>query len=86
MVEMATTTLLINTLHPTLVAAKRVDGSQTDLAFRRLAYEVAFTEYSLYLARLEAERNPAIDAKDMLFEVRSAINRVSKSAAALYRP
>ena len=57
---------------------------EADPTFKRLSYEIAFTEYSLALGRLMAERDPDIPADDLLYEVRATLNRVALSAAALY--
>ena len=52
--------------------------------FRRLAYEVALTEYALALARELDARQWFSDTGDALFEIRDTIDRVAKLAAALY--
>lgn len=76
-------TILINLDHPVVKNALR-QGSIEDINFRRLAYEIAFTEYSVALGYEMAEQDPDIPADDLLFEVRSTLNRVSASAAQLY--
>lgn len=78
-----TLTILINLDHPVVKNALR-NSSVEDLHFRRLAYEIAFTEYSVALGYEMAEQDPDIPADDLLYEVRSTLNRVSKSAASLY--
>jgi hypothetical protein len=75
--------ILINLDHPAVVAAKGIGGVD-DPAFRRLAYEIAFTQYALAVAREVYETDPAITADDVLFEVRDALRRVTASAAILY--
>lgn len=75
--------ILINLDHAVLRNALRIAGVD-DLNFRRLSYEIAFTEYSIALGYETAEQDPDIPADDLLFEVRSTLNRVSTSAAALY--
>jgi hypothetical protein len=84
-IDMGSGVLFINLDHPTVAAAKEADGGTESITFRRLAYETAFTEYAMYLARLEAARNPAIEAGDILFEIREGINRVALAAIGLYR-
>lgn len=81
--DRTTLTILINLDHP---AARNAIGSAgiEDPQFRRLSYEIAFTEYSIALGYELAERDPDIAADDLLYEVRSTLNRVAASAAALY--
>jgi hypothetical protein len=78
-----TLTILINLEHPAIKNALRGGGVE-DVTFRRLSYEVAFTEYSIALGYEMAQRDPDIPADDLLYEVRSTLNRVAASAAALY--
>jgi hypothetical protein len=75
--------ILINLDHPMVSAAKGVGGVE-DVAFRRLSYEIAFTQYALALAKEVYERDPDITADDALFEVRDALRRVTSRGAALY--
>lgn len=79
-----TLAIVINLDHP-VVAAALSGASVEDLAFKRLSYEIAFTEYSMALAYEMANEDPEIPADDLLFELRDSLNRVSRSAAALYR-
>ena len=53
--------------------------------FRRLSYEIAFSEYSMALGYEMAQHDPDIPAYDLLYEIRATLNRVSTSAASLYR-
>jgi len=76
--------ILINLDHP-VVAAALSDGGVEEPAFRRLSYEIAFSEYAMALGYEMAQRDPDIPADDLLYEVRSSLNRVSVAAAALYR-
>jgi hypothetical protein len=78
-----TLAIVINLDHP-VVAAALAGGSVEDVGFKRLSYEIAFTEYSLALAYEMANEDPEIPADDLLFELRDSLNRVSRSAAALY--
>jgi hypothetical protein len=75
--------ILINLDHPAVAAAKGISGVD-DPAFRRLTYEIAFTQYALAVAREIYERDQAITADDVLFEVRDALRRVTAKAAFLY--
>ena len=77
-------TILINLDHAVLSAA-RGDGSVEDPAFRRLSYEIAFSEYSLALGYEMARKDPDMPPDDLLYEVRSSLNRISNAAAVLYR-
>jgi hypothetical protein len=79
-----TLTILINLDHP-LVAAALGEGSAEDKTFRRLSYEIAFSEYAMGLGYEIAQQDPNIPADDLLYEVRSTLNRVSSSAVGLYR-
>jgi hypothetical protein len=81
----ATLKILINLDHPVLATALEAGGSVEEAGFRRLSYEVAFSEYAIALAYQMAEQDPGIPADDLLFEVRSSVNRVSTAAARLYR-
>jgi hypothetical protein len=75
--------ILINLDHPMVAAAKAATGIN-DVSFRRLAYEIAFTQYALALAREVYEKDPAITADDALYEVRDALRRVTAMAAPIY--
>lgn len=79
-----TMTILINLDHPVLAAALGVGGVE-DVAFRRLSYEIAFGEYSIALGYEMAKHDPEIPADDLLYEVRTTLNRIARSASALYR-
>lgn len=76
-------TILINLDHPVLSAVLK-DSTVEDVTFRRLSYEIAFSEYSTALGYEMLKQDPNIPADDILFEVRSTLNRVAKSAASLY--
>ena len=76
-------TILINLDHPAVKNAQRSGGIE-DANFKRLSYEIAFTEYAIALGYEMAERDPDIPADDLLYEVRSTLNRVAVSAAHLY--
>jgi len=76
-------TIYINLDHPQIEAAKHVGGIE-DVAFRRLAYEVAFSEYSIALASELAGEDWYHDMTDPIFDIRDTLNRISRSAARLY--
>jgi hypothetical protein len=78
-----TQTILINLDHPAVKNALKSSGIE-DPNFKRLSYEIAFTEYSVALGYEMSERDPDIPADDPLYEVRSTLNRVAASAADLY--
>lgn len=75
--------IYVNLDHPQIRAAKG-SGTTDDLVFRRLAYEVAFSEYAIALAT-EMDRNGEfIEPSDAMVEIRGALNRMARRAAALY--
>jgi len=76
--------ILINLDHPVVSAALGEAGVE-DPAFKRLSYEIAFSEYSLALGYEMAKQDPDVPADDLLYEVRSSLNRISVAAASLYR-
>jgi hypothetical protein len=53
--------------------------------FRRLSYEIAFSEYAMALGYELLKQDLNMPADDLLYEVRSSLNRVAASAAPLYR-
>jgi hypothetical protein len=76
-------TIYVNLDHLQLSAARSVAGIE-DLVFRRLAYEVAFSEYAIALASELAKRDEYADVTDPIFDIRETLNRVARKAAALY--
>ena len=76
--------IIINLDHPVVKAALG-DGDVDNPIFRRLSYEIAFSTYSIGLGYIMIEQDPDMPADDLLFEVRSTLNRVARSAAVLYR-
>jgi hypothetical protein len=76
-------TIYINLEHPQLVAAIG-DGDTDDPVFRRLAYEVAFSEYAIALASELEARGHYIDPSDPIVEIRLTLNRLARKAAQLY--
>lgn len=82
--DSATLTILINLDHP-VVAAALGNGSVEDTIFRRLSYEIAFTEYAMGLGYQLAQDDPNKPPDEMLYDIRSTLNRISAAAVALYR-
>ncbi|HEY3778082.1 MAG TPA: ATP-binding protein [Rhizomicrobium sp.] len=76
-------TININLDHPQIAAALALDGIE-DIAFRRLCYEVAFSEYAIALSSELAGGDWYHDITDPIVDIRDTINRISRSAAALY--
>jgi len=75
--------IFVNLDHPQVAAAKS-GTSEDDPGFRRLAYEVAFTEYAVALAYELDNRDEYREPAEAIFDIRDAINRVARRAAALY--
>lgn len=76
-------TILINLDHPQLVAA-RGDGSIDEPVFRKLAYEVAFSEYALSLSSELAAHDELMDPSDAIWEIRETLNRIARQGASLF--
>jgi hypothetical protein len=76
-------TIYINLEHPQLVAARGYGGIEEPM-FRRLAYEVAFTEYAIALSSELAQRGEYLDPSDPIYEIRETINRLARRGASLY--
>ncbi len=76
-------TIYINLEHPQLVAARGA-GDTEETTFRRLAYEVAFTEYAIALSSELAQRGEYLDPSDPIYEIRETVNRLARRGASLY--
>lgn len=76
-------TIYINLDHPQLVSARRGQAVE-EVVFRRLAYEVAFSEYAIALASELDARGEYFDPSDPIFEIRATIDRVARRGATLY--
>lgn len=76
-------TIYINLEHPQVAAARGL-GPVEDPIFRRLAYEVAFSEYAIALAQELARRDEYRDPTDPIFDIRETLNRVARKGANLY--
>jgi hypothetical protein len=75
--------ILINLDHPAVANALKSTASD-DPIFKRLSYEIAFSEYSMALGYEFVRQDPNMPADDLLYEVRATLNRVAKAAASLY--
>jgi hypothetical protein len=73
----------INLEHPQIAAAKG-NFSVEDPSFKRLAYEVAFSEYAIAIAQLKIKSGDCFDLTDPIVEIREALNRITRKAASLY--
>jgi len=73
----------INLEHPQIAAAKGTFPVE-DPSFKRLAYEVAFTEYAIAVAQLKIKSGDCFDLTDPIVEIREALNRITRKAASLY--
>jgi hypothetical protein len=76
-------TIYINLDHPQISTARH-GRSAEDPTFRRLAYEVAFSEYSVALASELDNRGEYVDPSDPIVDIRQTIDRVARQAAGLY--
>lgn len=76
-------TIVVNLDHPQIAAAKGT-GSVEQTPFRRLALEVALTEYAVALAQLLAGSDELVEPSEALFHVRDTIDRMSRKASALF--
>lgn len=75
--------ILVNLDHPQIVAA-RGGGDTEQPQFRRLSYEVAFTEYAIALASELNTAGEFYDPSDAIFEMREAVNRLAVRGATLF--
>jgi hypothetical protein len=76
-------TIYINLEHPQITAARQRNGLE-DPSFRRLTFEVAFTEYAIALASEMAGAGHYLDVVDPITDIRATINRLAASGAKLY--
>jgi hypothetical protein len=76
-------TIYLNLDHPQLVAARGAGGIDEPM-FRRLAYEVGFTEYAIALSSELARRGEYLDPSDPIYEIRETVNRLARRGASLY--
>jgi hypothetical protein len=73
-----TLTIIINLDNKLVKNALKSTGSVEDPNFRRLSYEIAFTEYSMALGYELSEQDADIPADDLLYEVRTTTCRSSR--------
>jgi len=76
-------TIIINKDHPVVAAALKGDGIES-ISFRRLSYEIAFSEYAIALSYEMVNRDPAMPADDVLYDIRATMKRITRAAAPLY--
>jgi hypothetical protein len=76
-------TILVNLDHPQLVAA-RGGGTIDEPVFRKLGYEVAFSEYAISLSSELAAHDELMDPSDAIWEIRETLNRVARQGASLF--
>ncbi|MBI4657648.1 MAG: ATP-binding protein [Verrucomicrobia bacterium] len=76
-------TIYINLDHPQIKAA-RGSSSIEDPTFKRLSYEVAFSEYSIALAQEMVAHGEFYDLTDPIVEIRDTLNRIARKGALLY--
>ena len=76
-------TIYLNLEHPQIAVAKQRAGLD-DPGFRRLAFEVAFTEYAIALASEMAGAGHYVDISDPITDIRGTINRLAVAGAGLY--
>lgn len=76
-------TIYVNLDFPQIAVARRSHGTENAI-FKRLAYEVAFSEYAVALAVELANRDEYIDPSDPIVDIRETLNRVARQAAELY--
>lgn len=76
--------ILINLEHPAVAAALEIGGEE-DPTFKRLSYEIAFTEYALGLTFVMVNQDPDYPSYDALYDIRETLRRVTAAAATLYR-
>jgi hypothetical protein len=76
-------TIYINLDHPQIKSAIGL-GSTESIEFRRLSYEVAFTEYAIALAREMILAGEYYDMEEPVMELRDTIDRLTRAAAHLY--
>jgi len=77
-------TIFVNLDHPQLIAAKG-NASTDEPLFKKLSYEIAFSEYAIALANLMNENGNYIEVSDAIVEIRDTVNRLAKRAASLYK-
>lgn len=82
--ESESRTIYINLDHPQVVAAKG-DGDTEEPNFKRLSYEIAFTEYAIGFAQEYAENKYYSDFDEPLFDIRDRIDKLARRASDVFR-
>lgn len=82
--ERETRTIFINLDHPQVKAAKG-DEDVEEPTFKRLSYEIAFTEYAIGFAQENANNNYYSDFYEPLFDMRDRIDSLARKAANIFR-
>jgi hypothetical protein len=75
--------IFINLDHPQLTAAKGTN-SVDDPVFKKLSYEVAFTEYAIALAAELNSSGQYGEISDPILDIRDTVNRIARKVASLY--
>lgn len=81
--DRTTRTIYINLDFPQMSAALK-GRTIEDSVFRRLAYEVAFSEYAVAVASEMSSHEEFLDPVDAIVFIRERLNNITRSAAALY--
>jgi hypothetical protein len=81
--ERETRTIFINLDHPQVVAAKG-EADVEEPNFKRLSYEIAFTEYAIGFAQENANNNYYSDFYEPLFDMRDRIDSLARKAAGIF--
>ncbi len=76
-------TIYINLDHPQIAAAKGLADTD-EASFRRLTYEVAFSEYAVAVASELAARDEYMDVSDPIVDIRETLNRLARRGANIY--
>lgn len=76
--------IYVNLDHPQVVAAKG-EAEIDEPTFKRLSYEIAFTEYAIGLAQEYADNYQFSDFDEPLFEIRDRIDRLARRASVIFR-
>jgi hypothetical protein len=82
--ERETKTIYVNLDHPQ-VAAARGGHEVEEPAFKRLSYEIAFTEYAIGFAQEFANNNFYTDFDEPLFDIRDRIDHLARRASEIFR-
>lgn len=76
-------TIYVNLDHPQIANAIR-QGDTDSPAFKRLAYEVAFTEYAVAIAQELSDANFYLEVQDALYDIRDLLDRMARKTAPLF--